>query len=233
MSDGSRLTPHASRIPVIAIDGPSATGKGTVARLVARRLGFHFLDSGALYRLAALAALQVGANLDDEAAVAALARTLNIQFEGEEILLNGERVTDAIRAEECGNAASRVAAYPDVRAALLERQRAFRRAPGLVADGRDMASVVFPDAVLKVFLTASPEERAERRYKQLMGKGIHASMPDLLRDILERDARDSARETAPLQQVCDARPLDTTSLSISQVVDRVVALYFAAAGKGA
>ncbi|HEX9179990.1 MAG TPA: (d)CMP kinase [Burkholderiales bacterium] len=220
-------------VPVIAIDGPSASGKGTVARRVAQRLGFHFLDSGAIYRLAALAALRAGADPGDAAATAALAGKLDIRFEGDEILLGGERVTDAIRAEECGKAASRVAAYPGVRAALLERQRAFRQPPGLVADGRDMASVVFPDAVLKVFLTASPEERAGRRYKQLMGKGIHASMPDLLRDILERDARDSARETAPLQQVCDARPLDTTSLSISQVVDQVVALYFAAAGKGA
>lgn len=220
-------------MPVIAIDGPSASGKGTVARRVAERLGFHFLDSGAIYRLAALAALRAGTDPGDAAAAAALAAKLDIRFEGDEILLGGERVTDAIRAEECGKAASRVAAYPGVRAALLERQRAFRQPPGLVADGRDMASVVFPDAVLKVFLTASPEERAGRRYKQLMGKGIHASMPDLLRDILERDARDSARETAPLQQVCDARPLDTTSLSISQVVDQVVALYFAAAGKGA
>jgi cytidylate kinase len=200
---------------------------------VAQRLGFHFLDSGALYRVAALAALRTGTDLGDAAVVAALARSLDLRFEGDEILLDGERVTDAIRSEECGKAASQVAAYPALRTALLERQRGFRRPPGLVADGRDMASVVFPDAVLKVFLTASPEERAGRRYKQLMGKGIHASMPDLLRDILERDARDSARETAPLQQVGDARPLDTTSLSISQVVDQVVALYFAAAGKGA
>lgn len=223
----------AARVPVIAIDGPSASGKGTVARRVAERLGFHFLDSGAIYRLAALAALRAGMDLDDAAALAALAGTLDIRFAGEEILLGGERVTDAIRTEECGKAASRVAACPGVRSALLERQRAFRKAPGLVADGRDMASVVFPDAMLKVFLTASPEERAGRRYKQLMGKGIHASMPNLLRDILERDARDSARETAPLQQVFDARPLDTTSLSISQVVDQVVALYLAAAGKGA
>jgi 3-phosphoshikimate 1-carboxyvinyltransferase/cytidylate kinase len=218
---------------VIAIDGPSASGKGTVARRVAERLGFHFLDSGALYRAAALAALRAGLDLGDGAALAALARGLDLRFEGEEILLGGERVTDAVRAEECGNAASRVAAHPALRAALLERQRALRRPPGLVADGRDMASVVFPDAVLKVFLTASPEERARRRYKQLMEKGIRATMPALLQDIRERDARDSARGAAPLQQVSDARLLDTTSLAISQVVDQVLALYSAASGKGA
>jgi cytidylate kinase len=223
---------HAT-VPVIAIDGPSASGKGAVARLVAERLGFHFLDSGALYRLVALAALRAGVDLADEAAVAALARGLDMRLQGEEALLGGERVTDAIRTEECGNAASRVAAYPNLRAALLERQRAFRRPPGLVADGRDMASVVFPDAHLKVFLTASAEARAERRYKQLMEKGIHANMALLLQDIRERDARDSAREAAPLQQVSDAQRVDTTPLSISQVVDRVLELYSAARGKGA
>jgi len=220
-------------VPVIAIDGPAASGKGTVARRVAERLGFRFLDSGALYRLAGLAALRSGTDLGDQAAVAALARGLDIHFRGEEILLGGEPVTEAIRTEECGDAASQVAAYPAVRAALLERQRAFRQPPGLVADGRDMASVVFPDAVLKVFLTASAEERAQRRYKQLMGKGIRATMPALLQDIRERDARDSARGAAPLQQVSDARLLDTTSLSISQVVDRVLAMYSAVSGKGA
>lgn len=218
---------------MIAIDGPAGSGKGTVARRVAEELGFGFLDSGALYRLAALAALRSGTDLEDAAAVAALARGLDIRFQGEEVFLGAEPVTEAIRAEDCGKAASRVAAYPAVRAALLERQRAFRRPPGLVADGRDMASVVFPDAVLKVFLTASAEERARRRYKQLMGKGIHANMPALLQDIRERDARDSARGAAPLQQVSDARLLDTTSLSISQVVDRVLAMYSAASGKGA
>jgi cytidylate kinase len=218
---------------VIAIDGPSASGKGTVARLVAERLGFHFLDSGALYRLVALAALRAGVDLADEAGVAALARDLDMRLQGEEALLGGERVTDAIRTEECGSAASRVAAYPNLRAALLGRQRAFRRPPGLVADGRDMGSVVFPDATLKVFLTASAEARAERRYKQLMEKGIHANMALLLQDIRERDARDSAREAAPLQQVSDAQRIDTTPLSISQVVDRVLELYSAARGKGA
>src|SRR5512134_120869 len=220
-------------VPVIAIDGPAASGKGTVARRVAERLGFRFLDSGALYRLAGLAALRSGTDLGDQEAVAALARGLDIRFRGEEVFLGGDPVTEAIRTEECGNAASRVAGYPAVRGALLERQRAFRQPPGLVADGRDMASVVFPDAVLKVFLTASAEERAQRRYKQLMEKGIRATMPALLQDIRERDARDSARGAAPLQQVSDARLLDTTSLSISQVVDRVLAMYSAVSGKGA
>lgn len=241
MTDASRpstllrtgLTAQVSRVPVIAIDGPAASGKGTVARMVAERLGFHFLDSGALYRLAGLAALRSGTDPGDEAAVTALARRLDIRFQGEEIYLDGEPAAEAIRGEDCGNAASRVAVYPGVRAALLERQRAFRRPPGLVADGRDMASVVFPDAVLKLFLTASAEERALRRYKQLMDKGIRATMPALLQDIRERDARDSARGVAPLQQVSDARLLDTTSLSISQVVDRVLEMYSAASGKGA
>lgn len=212
-------------VPVIAIDGPSASGKGTVAQRVARRLGFHFLDSGALYRLVALAALRSGVSPADAASLARLARELDAEFRDDDVFLGGERVTDAIRGEECSRGASRVAALAPVREALLERQRAFRRPPGLVADGRDMASTVFPDAALKVFLTASVEERARRRYKQLMDKGLYANMPDLLQDIQERDERDSARSVAPLRQMADARLLDTTSLSIEQAVEAVLAVY--------
>ncbi|MFZ5556977.1 MAG: (d)CMP kinase [Pseudomonadota bacterium] len=212
-------------VPVIAIDGPSASGKGTVARRVAEALGFHYLDSGALYRLVALAALRRGVDLDDEAALARIARDLDARFDGEEIFLSGTRVTDAIRAEDVSGAASRVAAHPGVRSALMKRQRAFRRPPGLVADGRDMASQVFPDAQLKVFLTASPEERARRRYKQLIDKGMSATMHDLVRDIAERDLRDRERSVAPLRQADGARLIDTTSLSIEDVVDAVLQLH--------
>ena len=218
-----------SPVPVIAIDGPTASGKGTVAQRVAARLGFHYLDSGALYRLVALAALRAGVASDDEPALARLATTLPVRFDGDRIILSDEDVTDAIRAETVGNAASLVAALGSVRSALLARQRAFRQPPGLVADGRDMASVVFPDAVLKVFLTATPEVRAERRYKQLMAKGMDANMPTLLQDIRERDRRDSGRSVAPLQQVAQAQLLDTTLLSIEEAVDRVLALYAAVA----
>lgn len=218
-----------SPVPVIAIDGPTASGKGTVAQRVAARLGFHYLDSGALYRLVALAASRAGVASDAEPALARLATTLPARFEADRIILSEEDVTDAIRAEAVGNAASHVAALGAVRSALLARQRAFRQPPGLVADGRDMASVVFPDAVLKVFLTATPEVRAERRYKQLMAKGMDASMPTLLQDIRERDRRDSGRSVAPLQQVAQAQLLDTTLLSIEEAVDRVLALYAAVA----
>jgi cytidylate kinase len=216
-------------VPVIAIDGPTASGKGTVAQRVAERLGFHYLDSGALYRLVALAASRGGVRLDAEAALAKLAAALPARFDGDLILLSDEDVTDAIRAEAVGHAASRVAALGTVRAALLTRQRGFRQPPGLVADGRDMGSVVFTDAVLKVFLTASPEVRAQRRYKQLKAKGMDANMPTLLQDIQERDLRDSRRAVAPLQQMADAHPLDTTSLSIEEAVAQVLALYAAAA----
>jgi 3-phosphoshikimate 1-carboxyvinyltransferase len=216
------VTVPAAAPPVIAIDGPSASGKGTVAKEVAERLGFEFLDSGALYRLTALAALQAGVDAADEPRVAAIARNLDCRFEGDTVFLAGQPVTEAIRREEVSAAASRVAALPAVRAALLDRQRAFRRPPGLVADGRDMASVVFPDAALKVFLTASPEERASRRHKQLMEKGISATLPDLLQDINQRDARDSARGVAPLARCEGARLLDTTGLSIEQAVQQVL-----------
>ena len=214
--------PH---IPVIAIDGPSASGKGTVAQLAAEKLGFHYLDSGALYRLLALAASRRGASFDDEEGLARLAGGLDIRFESGEAILDGERVGDAIRTEECGNGASRIAAYPHVRAALLDLQRAFGKTPGLVADGRDMGSVVFPDAVLKIFLTASAEVRADRRYKQLIEKGMDANIQRILHDIRQRDERDSARSVAPLQKCVDASLLDTSALTIAEAVDEVLARF--------
>jgi len=212
--------------PVIAIDGPSASGKGTVAQRVAQTLGFHFLDSGALYRLTALAAMKMSVSLDDEQAVAAVAARLPAEFAGDRILLSGEEVTEAIRTEAVGNGASKVAAYPTVRAALLERQRAYRRFPGLVADGRDMGSVVFPAAPVKIFLTASAAARAERRYKQLIEKGMPANMrtllQDIARDLEERDARDAARPVAPLKHYPDADLVESTALTIDQVVAAVL-----------
>jgi cytidylate kinase len=211
--------------PVIAIDGPSASGKGTVARLVARALGFHYLDSGALYRLVGLAATDAGADLENESDISNIALKLNIKFIDDSIAMNGRDVTDAIRSEAMSNAASKVAALPGVRQALLKRQQALRRAPGLVADGRDMGSVVFPDAPLKIFLTASAEERARRRYKQLMTKGMGASMNTLLQDISGRDARDSARAAAPLQKCADAIQIDTTGLTVEAVVEQVLTRY--------
>jgi len=216
------LNAASKAIPVIAIDGPSASGKGTIAQAVARKLGFHYLDSGALYRLVALAAVKEATRLDDEAALARRARHLHVSFEGGDIFLFGQNVTDTIRSEECGVGASRVAALPAVRDALLARQRAFREAPGLVADGRDMGTVVFPDAMLKVFLTASAEARAERRHKQLKEKGIDANIRTLLQELRERDARDSARSVAPLRMAADARELDSTGIGIDEVVCQVL-----------
>jgi len=212
-------------VPVIAIDGPSASGKGTVAQRVADALGWHYLDSGALYRLLGLAALRHGVALDDEAGLAALADGVDIRFEQGDAWLDGKKVGDELRTEEAGAAASKIASLPQVRAALLDKQRAFRQAPGLVADGRDMASVVFPDAVLKIFLTASAEARAERRYKQLKEKGMNASMRALLQDIQARDERDSQRSVAPLQQAQGASLLDTTPLNIEQAVAEVLTRY--------
>ena len=216
---------EASKPPVIAIDGPSASGKGTVAQRVARELGFHCLDSGSLYRLVALTAQQRGVALDDEAALAVLAQGLQAQFQGEEVLVDGVRVTDQIRSESCAAGASKVAAFPKVRLALLNKQRAFRKPPGLVAEGRDMGSTVFPDARLKLFLTASPEVRAARRYKQLIEKGMCASISTLLQEIKERDARDRERPVAPLRQEAGAGLLDTTALTIEEVVGEVIARY--------
>lgn len=209
-------------IPVIAIDGPSASGKGTVAAMAAQALGFHYLDSGAIYRVTAYAAGTAGVALDDEAGLAALAHDLDLRFEGSEVFLAGCAVGDAIRSEDAGRAASKIAALPELRQALLDRQRAFRLAPGLVSDGRDMGSVVFPDAGLKIFLTASAEERAQRRYKQLIEKGFDANLAAILQDLKERDARDAARSAAPLQQTSDAVLLDTTSLNIQQAVQQVL-----------
>ena len=212
-------------VPVIAIDGPSASGKGTVAQRVARQLGYHFLDSGAMYRLLGLAAQRRGIALDAEAQLADLAGQLDIRFEGEDIWLDGAKVSDELRTEQTGAAASKIATLPKVRAALLDKQRAFRRAPGLVADGRDMASVVFPDAALKVFMTASAEARAERRYKQLIEKGMSANIAALLQDIQARDERDTQRSAAPLQQAPGAGLLDTTTLNVEQAVQEVLARY--------
>jgi len=210
--------------PVIAIDGPSASGKGTVAERVAAALGYHYLDSGSLYRLTALAALRAGIALDDEAGVAGLGGSLPASFEGGRILLAGDDVTDAIRTEEISVGASKVAALPAVRAALLARQRAYRRFPGLVADGRDMASVVFPAAAAKVFLIASAGARAERRYKQLIAKGMPANMHALLQDLQERDARDAQRSVAPLRQCDDADLVDTTEMNIEAAVAAVMTI---------
>lgn len=210
--------------PVIAIDGPSASGKGTVAQLVAAKLGYHYLDSGALYRLVALAALNLGISWQDETALAEMARHLVIQFRDGDILLNGTSVSAAVRTEQIGRGASEVAVHPAVRSSLLALQHSFRKAPGLVADGRDMATVVFPDATTKIFLTASAEIRAQRRYKQLMGQGIHANLLDILQDLQKRDARDQQRSIAPLQQSADAELLETSQLSIEQSVERVLKL---------
>lgn len=215
-------------VPVIAIDGPSGTGKGTLCQRLADRLGWHLLDSGAIYRVLAHAALRRSLDFDDQRALADAARGLDLQFqataEGIRVLLDGADVTDAIRTEEAGNAASKVAAVPAVRAALLDRQRAFRLAPGLIADGRDMGTVVFPDAGLKIFLTASAEERAKRRYNQLKLKGEGVSLPALLKDITERDERDRARSVSPLVPADDAIVLDTTQLGIDAVFDAVMGL---------
>lgn len=211
--------------PVIAVDGPSASGKGTVAQGVANALGFHYLNSGALYRTVAMAALEAGADLDDESMLSNITLNLRAEFSGDTVTLGGRDVTDIIVAEAVSLAASRIAALPRVRKTLLERQRAFRRPPGLVADGRDMGSIVFPDAVLKIYLTASLEERTARRHKQLMEKGMGATMTALLQDIRERDQRDMTRPTAPLQRSADAVLIDTTNMSGADAVAQVLALY--------
>jgi cytidylate kinase len=209
-------------IPVIAIDGPTASGKGTVASRVAETLGFALLDSGALYRLTALSALEAGISLEDEQSIAQLAKALAVRFEGDRIFLAGREVQDDIRQEKVGNSASKIAALPAVRAALVQLQHSFRQPPGLVADGRDMGTVIFPDAPLKVFLTASVEARADRRYKQLIGKGFPANMAALLQDLKERDARDMQRAAAPLKPAAGAHLLDTSEMTIEQAVAQVL-----------
>ena len=224
-SDSEAGEGASEAIPVIAIDGPAASGKGTIAYDVARRLGFHYLDSGALYRIVALRSLEQHVATDDADALALLARDVDVAFEAGRAMLRGRDVTDALRAEDVSSAASRIAVHPSVRSALLARQRAFRRQPGLVAEGRDMGSVVFVDALLKVFLTASAEARADRRYKQLIAKGISVTLDSLLRDIRERDARDSARATAPLKPAADAVILDTTDLTIDAAIGAVLDMY--------
>ncbi len=211
-----------ANIPVICVDGPTASGKGTLAAQLAQQLGYHYLDSGALYRTTALAATRAGIALDDEVAVAQLAQRLPVRFDGAHVILAGEDVSDAIRAEAMGNAASRVSALPAVRAALVGLQKSFRRAPGLVADGRDMGTVIFPDAPLKVFLTASAQARADRRYKQLISKGIPAKLDSLRSDLEARDARDSSRSAAPLKAAPSAKLLDNSHLSIEQSVQQVL-----------
>jgi cytidylate kinase len=218
-------------VAVIAVDGPAASGKGTVAAGVASALGFHLLDSGSLYRLVALKALEKGIALDASDALASVAGRLDVAFSDGRISLEGRDVSEAIRTEAVSLAASQVAVHPAIRAALLDRQRAFRRPPGLVADGRDMGTVVFPDALLKVFVTASPEERARRRHKQLIEKGNSITIQNLLRDILERDARDAGRAAAPLKPAADAVILDTTDLTIEAAIGRVLELYANAAGQ--
>ena len=230
----------ALQIPVIAIDGPSGSGKGTISQLLAARLGWNYLDSGALYRLVGLAAEGRGVDLGDAERVARVAAGLEAQFvpqpEGAPaVLLGGREVSDSLRTERAGDSASRVAAIPGVRQALLHKQHEFRRPPGLVADGRDMGTTVFPDAILKVFLTASPQVRAERRYKQLKEKGFDVNLSRLLEEIRERDARDAARATSPLKPAADAQLVDTSDLSITEVVDRIESLFrqrWAARGRG-
>jgi len=214
--------------PVIAVDGPSGTGKGTLCSYLAQWLDWHLLDSGALYRIVAYAAQTRGIDPDNEAALGDLARNLDVEFIPSEpgrdvgVLLAGREITQAIRNEDCGRAASIVAALPQVRAGLLERQQSFRRPPGLIADGRDMGTVVFPDAELKIFLTASPDERAKRRYKQLKDKGIGVNLRQLLADIAERDARDTERDISPLRPAGDAIVFDTTDVNIDTMVEKMI-----------
>ncbi len=211
-------------VPVVTLDGPSGTGKGTIASLLATRLGWHCLDSGALYRVLGLAAGRAGIDLAAGEALAHLAAGLRLAFREGRVLLEGEDVSEAIRTETAGNAASRVAAHGPVRDALLAWQRAAARPPGLVADGRDMGTVVFPEAPVKIFLTASPEERGQRRYRQLRAKGLAVNLPQLVRDIAERDARDSQRAVAPLRPAADARLVDTTGIGIEAVLAQVLGI---------
>jgi 3-phosphoshikimate 1-carboxyvinyltransferase len=213
---------ETAQIPVICIDGPTASGKGSLAALTAQRLGYHFLDSGALYRVSAFAATRAGVSLDDAAGVARIARALPVRFQDDRVFLEAEDVSEAIRSEAAGMAASKVSAHPQVREALLDLQHGFRRLPGLVADGRDMGTVVFPDAPLKIYLTASALHRAERRHKQLISKGNSTTIAEIQQDLEARDARDMSRQAAPLKPADDARLLDNSDLSIEKSVDQVI-----------
>ena len=216
---------HKINAPVITLDGPSGTGKGTLCHMLAEQLGWHFLDSGAIYRVLAFAARKQGIDFSDVEPLAALAHALNLRFVvGGVVLLDEEDISDAIRTEQCGQNASKIATIPEVRAALLARQRAFAMLPGLVTDGRDMGTVVFPDAILKIFLYASAEERARRRYLQLKDSGIDARLSQVVEELAKRDARDTAREHAPLKPAQDAVQIDTTGLTIVQVFNKVLQL---------
>ena len=227
-----------NKIPVVALDGPSGSGKGTIGQLLARRLGWHFLDSGALYRSLGVAAEQAGVDLNDKTALARLALEMSLRFTPREtadtvdVQLNGQEIGDRLRTEASGRRASILAAIPEVRRALLQKQHSFRQPPGLVADGRDMGSTVFPDAILKVYLTATPDVRAERRYKQLKDKGFDVNLRGLFDEIRERDARDAVREVSPLKPAKDACILDTSQLDISGVVERVYGLLQARQRRG-
>lgn len=221
-SGADQAVSSAQSVPVIAIDGPTASGKGTVAQQVARELGFACLDSGALYRIVGLLALERGIDLDDAAGLAALATNLRPVFQGGQVLLEGRDITAQIRREDVGRAASHVAALGPLRKALLALQRAQRRPPGLVADGRDMGTVVFPDACLKIYLQADVRVRAERRLKQLMEKGYSANLSDLLQTLQERDRRDQTRDCSPLVAAEDAKVLDSTALTVEEVVAQVL-----------
>lgn len=217
----------AAKAPVVTIDGPSGSGKGTVATLISKRLGFSLLDSGALYRVLGIATFKAGVELDNHNKIKELAREMKVEFGlsgADSVTLNGEDVSLEIRTDKGSDLASKVGAIPAARQALFQRQLDFRQPPGLVADGRDMGTVVFPDAQLKIYLTASPEERAQRRYKQLIGKGIGAILPDLLRELKARDQRDSERQISPLKPAEDAFVIDTTNLSLEQVVEKVAKL---------
>ena len=214
-------------IPVLTIDGPSGAGKGTVSRAVANKLGWHYLDSGAIYRSLAIAVLKAKIDLQDIAAITDVAQAMQLEFEcGDELIvkLNGENITSQLGTETTGNSASIIAAYPDVRSVLLQKQKDFQQLPGLVADGRDMGTVVFPDAEYKAYLTASAEERAKRRYKQLIEKGIDANLEQITKEIEERDRRDQERKTAPLTLADDAHYIDSSNMPIEKVIEEVMNL---------
>lgn len=224
MLNSSRSIKHAS-VFVITIDGPTASGKGTIAQIIAEKLGFHYLDSGALYRLVAFSVLKQNLSVEDNNAISKLAANLPCRFEKGRIFLENEDVTNAIRAEEVGNMASRISSIPSVRQALFSLQTGFKKSPGLVTDGRDMGTVIFPDAQLKIFLTASVEARAERRYKQLIEKGFPARIDSLRQDLEKRDQRDTQRSIAPLIPAADAKMLDTTQMGIDEVVRKILDWY--------